>query len=163
MKKFIVYTILLALVFTQYSCEDNSLKTQKQEIRDYLEDEGKLSETVETDEGVFVYISEHGTEGTDMPEIGYKVNVRYRGWLLETGQTFDGGNGATTQFTLDGTSLISGMTIGLQQFKKGDVGEIYIPAAFGYGSIQDRPTNTGVVIEAGSILVFDIDMVSFFE
>jgi FKBP-type peptidyl-prolyl cis-trans isomerase FkpA len=163
MKKFIVYTILVALIFTQYSCEDNSLKTEKKEIRDYLQSEGKLDETVETDEGVFVYISENGTEGPEMPELGYKVNVRYRGWLLATGETFDGGDGATTQFTLDGTSLISGMTVGLQEFKKGDVGEIYIPSALGYGSIQDRPTSSGVNIEAGSILVFDVEMVSFFE
>lgn len=163
MKKLAVYTILLALAFTQYSCEDNSLKTERKEIREYLQSVDKLDSTIETDDGVFVYISEHGTEGPETPELGYKVNVRYRGWLLESGETFEDTNGNTTQFTLDGFSLISGMTIGLQEFKKGDVGEIYIPSTLGYGTLQDRPTSSGVTIEAGSILVFDITMVSFFE
>lgn len=163
MKKFILYTILSVLIFTQYSCEDNSLKAEREEIRNYLRSVGKLDNTIETDEGVFVYISEHGTEGPETPGPGYKVNVRYSGWLLETEEVFDSTNGGTTQFTLDGFSLIAGMTIGLQEFKKGDVGEIYIPSTLGYGTLRDQPTASGVIIEAGSIIVFDVTMVSFFE
>lgn len=162
MKKFVVYTLLLALVFTQYSCEDNSLKAERKEIREYLSSEGKLDGSYETSEGLFIYIYEEGTEGPEKPGPTSTVNVQYQGSLMESGAIFEDTFGATVQFQLGAGQLIQGMDSGLQEFKKGDRGEIYIPSTLAYGTIQDRPTSSGVTIEAGSILVFDINMVSFF-
>lgn len=164
MKKFVAYTLLLALVFTQYSCEDNSLKAEKKEIREFLKAAGKWDSTIETSDGVFIYLTEEGTFGEEKPGPSSTVNVQYEGWLMETGETFDSSEGNTVQFKLAENSVISGMKLGLQEFRKGDKGELYIPSSLAYGSISDRPGNPiyGVTIEAGSILVFDITMVSFF-
>jgi len=164
MKKFVVYTLLLALVFTQYSCEDNSLKAEKEEIRDFLKAAGKWDNTIETSDGLFVYLTEEGTFGEEKPGPSSTVNVQYTGWLMETGETFDSSQGNTVQFDLAANQVIVGMKLGLQEFRQGDKGELYIPSSFAYGSISDRPGNPlyGVTIKAGSILVFDINMVSFF-
>lgn len=164
MKKFVVYTLLLALVFTQYACENNSLKAEKKEIREFLKAAGKWDNTIETSDGLFIYLTEEGTAGEEKPGPSSTVNVQYTGWLMENGAIFDSSAGNTVQFDLAAGTIISGMRLGLQEFRQGDRGELYIPSALAYGSISDRPGNAAynVTIEAGSILVFDINMVSFF-
>lgn len=164
MKKFLFFAILFSLTFTQFSCEEDTLSAHRQEIRDYLESEGKLEDAIETDDGVFIYFTEQGIQGPETPSLGSFVNVQYTGYLFPDGETFDSSNGITQQWQLGVTSLISGMTLGLQELKAGDRAEIYIPSVLGYGNFSDQSTSTpGVVIEAGSILTFDIYMVSFFN
>lgn len=156
MKKQFLYTLLLGMVCLQYACEDNSIKAEREEIRQYLSDNNKLDAAIETDEGVFVIITQEGT-GTETPTVSSTVNVKYKGTVLEDGTVFDDSFGETRQFALAG--LIQGWQIGMQEFTEDSKGEIYIPSALGYGEFG-RP-NSG--IPGGAILMFEIELVDFFN
>jgi FKBP-type peptidyl-prolyl cis-trans isomerase FkpA len=155
MKKYILFALVLGLAFTQYSCEDNSIKAEREEIRQYLADNNKLDGAIETEEGVFVYLSDPGI-GTETPSATSTVNVKYRGWLLEDGTEFDNSFGNTVQYNLTTSQIIQGWKIGLQEFPEDSKGEMYIPSALAYGEFDWNG------IPGGSILVFEIEMVDFF-
>ncbi len=87
------------------------------------------------------------------------VYVKYRGYLLDgtkLGTQFDSSyelGEQPAQFTVSG--LIKGFAEGLKLFGKGGKGELIIPSALGYGD-----TASGI-IPANSVLIFDIELVSF--
>ncbi len=163
MKKYFLFFIVISLSLTQFSCENDTLKDHREEIRAYLEASGKIDNSVETESGVFVYFLEEGNQGNDTPSASSTVNIKYRGYLFPDGETFDDSFNNTVQFTQIGNGgLIAGFSIGLQEMKRGDKAEIYIPSVLGYGNLVDQPTSSGVTIEAGSILTFNVEMVDFF-
>ncbi len=160
MKNYIFLFLILGLSFTQMSCEKFDLNTQKQEIRDRLAEEGLLDDAIETDEGIFIIFENEGTENV-MPEVSSTVDVIYEGRLFETDEIFDSSWGQISRIPTI-LATIEGWQIGIPMFKKGQKGTLYIPAAFAYGTTNDRPGSTGVVIERGSILIFDVELVDFF-
>ncbi len=155
MKKLLGSILFFCIIFTQFACNDCTIENQEEDIRARLESEGKLQDAIEADNGVYVYITEEGT-GTELPTENSTVNVKYTGYYFDDGAQFDSSNGSTVQYNLGTSSIIEGWRVGLRHFNEGDKGTMYIPAAMAYGCFDFGG------IPAGSILVFDIEMVSFF-
>lgn len=82
-----------------------------------------------------------------------EVEVHYRGTLID-GTEFDSSynRGETITFALKG--VIKGWTEGLQHAKEGGKIWLYIPSDLAYGD-----TNRSPVIEAGSTLIFEIELI----
>lgn len=79
------------------------------------------------------------------------VTVAYKGYFLD-GKTFDESKADGISFGLQ--QVIKGWTEGITYFKEGGKGKLLIPSHLGYGS-KGRPG-----IPAGSVLIFDIHLIS---
>lgn len=86
------------------------------------------------------------------PTVDDTVSCNYRGTLID-GTEFDASakHGGPASFPVGG--VIAGWTEALQLMKVGDKWQLYIPAKLAYGN---RPP--GPPIEAGSTLIFDIEL-----
>lgn len=121
-------------------------------------------------DSIFYRVLKQGT-GTVYPAITSKVEVRYKGWLVD-GTVFDSTAGYDTPeedddltytFPLLNSSsptsfyVVEGWGIALQNMKVGDKWEVYIPWTLGYGTA----TQTGgkVTIPGCSTLIFEIELV----
>lgn len=88
------------------------------------------------------------------PVKGKPVKVHYSGWLTD-GTKFDASvdRGEPIEFPFDGGMVIKGWDIGLSSMKVGGKRRVMIPAELAYGD-----KGAGDVIPAGSMLVFDIEL-----
>ena len=146
----IFYVILFLFSLLAFACED--LKPcdeaeQDLEILQYLEDHNLVAEKHES--GLYYIIDDPG--GTIRPLETSTVSVIYKGYLTDKDTTvFDDSNGLPRTFGLSG--VIEGWTIGMQLFKKGGKGTLFIPCHLGYG---ERKTG---VIPPSSVLIFEIEL-----
>jgi FKBP-type peptidyl-prolyl cis-trans isomerase FkpA len=121
----------------------------------------KKINAVKTGQGTYVEILSQG-DGP-MADSGKIVSVKYTGQVLN-GEYFDSNIDSTKQFQphpmepfefLSGSQgAIVGMLEGIQKFKKGGKGNLYIPSSLGYGA-QPRP---GGPIKPNDILVFYVEV-----
>ncbi len=152
MKK-VLYLFIILFAISANSCKDEfSLENQKEEIRQRLTEEGILDQTVETPEGVFVYIYQEGNTN-EYPTSTSTVEVRYEGTFFDNGGIFDTSNNSLRTFSLLG--VIRGWQIGIPQMEKGSRGKLYIPSDLAYGDFARNG------IPGGSILIFDIELYDF--
>lgn len=123
---------------------------EDKKIKDFIAKKGWTAQS--TPEGVY-YVTDVEGSGTT-PTVNSTIKVFYKGYLLDE-TTFDSNLApkAAVEFQLSG--LIEGWKIGFQKFKAGSKGKLIIPSAYGYGSRGQG------AIPANSILVFDIELVSF--
>lgn len=104
-----------------------------------------------TESGLQYLIIEEG-DVNNKPSIEDQVTVKYTGTLLD-GTVFDSTQGdETATFPLNG--VIPGWSEGLQLIGKGGKIQLFIPSSLGYG-----PRGTQG-IPGGSILIFDVELVS---
>jgi FKBP-type peptidyl-prolyl cis-trans isomerase FkpA len=99
--------------------------------------------------GLYYVIDEEGTG--EQPISTSDVTVVYKGYFLN-GNVFDQSDAEGVSFNL--RQVISGWTEGIAYFKEGGSGMLLIPAHLAYGS------NGRSGIPGGSVLIFDIDLVS---
>jgi FKBP-type peptidyl-prolyl cis-trans isomerase FkpA len=99
-----------------------------------------------TGKGTFVAIQQQGTGPA--AELGKYVNVKYAGKILANDSLFQANSYA---FKL-GTTVIRGWTEGLQLFKQGGKGTLYIPGFLAYGN---RPGPAG---KPFAPLIFDVEV-----
>jgi FKBP-type peptidyl-prolyl cis-trans isomerase FklB len=95
------------------------------------------------------------TEGTGTtPGSNDTVTVNYKGTLID-GKEFDSSakHGQAAKFQVN--RVIRGWTESLQLMKVGSKFEVYIPSTLAYGDRQSGP-----LIEPGSTLVFEVELVS---
>ncbi len=152
MKK-VLYSFIILLAVSASSCKDEfSLESQKEEIRQRLSEEGILDETIETPEGVFVYIY-NDSNSNEYPTSSSTVEVRYEGTFFDNGVIFDSSYNSLRTFSL--LSVIRGWRIGIPQMEKGSRAKLYIPSDLAYGDF----TRNG--IPGGSILIFDVELYDF--
>ena len=119
------------------------------EIQQYLTDNGLTA--LNTESGLHYIITREGSGAH--PTISDEVTVSYKGYLLD-GSVFDAtAPGETIAFPLD--RLIEGWQEGIPLLKAGGAGIFICPSRLGYGE-RAQPG-----IPAHSILVFEIDLVSF--
>lgn len=110
------------------------------------------------------------TEGAGTEPIYYTdtVVVYYKGWLtadypalgFSTGAVFDQrlfDDGTPATFSVMG--LVSGWKTALQNMKKGDKWEIWMPYQLGYGSSAQYDSNGVLNIPGYSTLAFEIEVV----
>ena len=115
------------------------------------------------------------TEGTGTEPIYYTntVNVYYKGWYVVGNDNwginkndvfqrkeFDDGTPVSILVASPPSYLSKGSSVALQNMKKGDKWEIWIPYQLGYGTTGQYDTNTGALkIPGYSTLVFEIEVV----
>ncbi|RYY20799.1 MAG: hypothetical protein EOO04_19350 [Chitinophagaceae bacterium] len=129
-------------------------------IESYLS--GKNITAQRTGKGTFVEILSQG-DGP-VADSGKLVSIRYTGQVIN-GDYFDSNIDSTKQFQphpmepfefVSGSQgAIEGMLEGIQKFRKGSKGNMYIPSALGYGA-NPRP---GGPIKANDNLMFYIEVV----
>ncbi|MCB9080734.1 MAG: FKBP-type peptidyl-prolyl cis-trans isomerase [Lewinellaceae bacterium] len=134
-----------------WSCgkEEDQFATDQEKIEKYLL-ENNLTAQVDPS-GMHYIITTPGTG--DNPSPNARVEVRYKGYLLD-GTVFDQtGPGKTANFSL--TGLIPGWRIAIPLLKKGGKGTFFLPSELGYGR-----TGSGI-IPPNSVIVFDIELIAF--
>lgn len=150
--------ILTALALTLFiSCKlddktETNLKTDftvenEQEIKAYIEQNDL--DAIESTTGLFYVINEPGTGA--QPTASSSVTVAYKGFY-SNGAIFDQSDAEGISFNLN--QVIAGWTEGIAYFKEGGNGILLIPSHLGYGS------NDSYGIPGGSVLIFDIDLIS---
>jgi FKBP-type peptidyl-prolyl cis-trans isomerase FkpA len=116
-------------------------------MEDYLAKKNISAE--KTGKGTFVLVKEQGTGPA--AALGKYVNVKYTGRVLRTDSTFES-NVYPLHLGVD--PVISGWTEGLQLFKEGGKGTLYIPGFRAYGA-NARPGSGFQPYEA---LIFDVEI-----
>lgn len=148
MKK--LFFLLVISVFIFAACEEEDpaaeqLKKDIELIEAYLIDSSLVAES--TASGLHYIIEEEGTG--NYPNLYSIVKVGYTGKLLN-GEIFD--EGIVNNSPLYG--YIEGWQEGIQFFKEGGKGTLFIPSGLGYGS-ESKPK-----IPANSVLIFDVDLIN---
>ena len=116
----------------------------------YLADMASRPGVRELANGILYKVLEAGSGKS--PGAGSVVSVYYKGSLIN-GRVFDDNTGKRIPDAFRLRDLIVGWQIALRNMREGDRWQIYIPAAYGYGS---RPVPG---IPGGSALVFDVRLV----
>lgn len=149
-----LYSLLLLIATLTVGCGGDTLQGDIDDIRERLTEEGLISDAQETPEGVFIVTHTPGN-GVDFPSPTQTVNIRYTGRLFEEGTIFDMTTG-TDPSQLNLQNVIEGWRIGIPLLSKGEKADLYIPSSLAYGQF-DRAG-----IPGGSILVFEVELISFF-
>ena len=152
------YLVLLFLATTMVSCLSSDDKTptaveaidytaiNEEEINAYLVANELESQTTAT--GLH-YIIENQGDGAQ-PTATSNVTVVYRGHFLD-GTVFDQ---STEGLSIGLDQVIAGWTEGIPLFSEGGNGVLLIPSHLAYGSFDFNG------IPGGSVLVFDIELIS---
>ena len=98
-----------------------------------------------TESGLYYSMFKEGTGKTPSPDSN--VTIDYFGYFTD-GEAFD----QNENFEINLSEVIPGWVEGLQLFKEGGAGVLFIPAHLGYG-IEDNGS-----IPGGSVLIFDIQL-----
>jgi len=143
--------ILLAFAITTVSCNKENNKNydseNEAEIQKYLKDNNITAEL--TDSGLYYVIDSLGN-GVH-PKANSDVIVDYKG-SFTNGKTFGETNEHGAGFNLRG--VIRGMAEGITLFKEGGEGTLIMPSRLAYGN------HSVGSIPAGSVLVFDVKLIS---
>lgn len=93
----------------------------------------------------------------DPPKSNDTVTVNYRGTLIE-GKEFDNSANRPQPSEFQVTRVIRGWTEALLMMKPGAKWQLFIPSSLAYGDYK-----SGAVIEPGSTLLFDVELLSVKE
>jgi FKBP-type peptidyl-prolyl cis-trans isomerase len=129
--------------------QQEAAKNQQEEAA-FLAQNGKRQDVQTTPTGLQYRVLQQGKGA--MPTLNDVVKCNYRGTLLN-GTEFDSSarSGGPAEFPLK--RVIPGWTEALQKMHVGDKWQLFVPAKLAYG--MDPP---GPPIEAGSMLVFEIEL-----
>lgn len=158
MVRILIAVALLAIVVVlvkNYLSNSQNSKQQKLLGEAFLK-ENATKEGVHTTNSGLQYQWFNKTEGGVMPKPTDRVTVHYHGTLID-GTVFDSSieRGAPIGFGLN--QVIKGWTEGLQLMTAGDKIRLYIPSHLAYGN-----RSTGK-IPAGSVLIFDVELIAINE
>ncbi len=149
---FIAFSILLIAIVSCTKIETPDVvdygPIDKKIIQDYLKVHDDTT-AQSTTSGLYYIIQKPG--GSAHPVINSTVTVNYNGYLVD-GNPFDA---SKAPYTNKLYNLISGWQEGLQLIGAGGKMQLFIPSALGYGSAAIGS------IPAHSVLIFDIELVSF--
>jgi len=156
MSKFIFIGLLVAIIAWFFYRTDQAKKSAKvnNEIgQAFLTGNADKDDVITTESGLQYQVLHKG-EGLEHPNSRSHVTVHYHGTLLD-GTVFDSSveRGQTISFGLN--QVIAGWTEGLQLMAVGDKVRFYIPSHLAYGN------RSAGKIEAGSTLIFDVELFSF--
>ena len=139
----------MALFALLPSCGVDQMEVDQERIEAYLEKNGL--EAVRGDEGVYYHIEVEGAGAHPGPQS--TVTVHYKGKDLQ-GKVFDSSYERGSPATFSLTQVIQGWQIGMQYFKEGGKGVLYIPSELAYG--ENPPPLSG--IDKNAVLIFDIEL-----
>ena len=155
-----IWILLIGLVVVTSCKKDESQAEDQADIDEALIQEylttNNITDATKLESGVYYIIDSLGDGSGVYPNYASLIRVHYRGYYLDESE-FDPGNfdDIPVDFTL--FEMIGGWQVGLPYFEKESKGRLFIPSAYGYGTIgaQDIPPNT--------VLIFDIHLVNVFE
>ncbi|WP_420582259.1 FKBP-type peptidyl-prolyl cis-trans isomerase [Reichenbachiella sp.] len=145
--------ILLSLMGLSFlSCDENSDLSSYPSIEQYLE-RNNITDYETTSTGLVYVIAKEGTG--DRPRVGDAVTVHYSGFHLDDSK-FDSSydRNEAFVFTVGDERIIAGWNEGLQYFRKGGSGTLYIPWELAYGTSGSGP------IGPKEDLKFDINLLA---
>jgi FKBP-type peptidyl-prolyl cis-trans isomerase len=120
-------------------------------ILEYLNENDSLA-IFDEESGIFYNILKPGEE--PFPSRYSSIEVKYKGMLLD-GTVFDQTeNNETTRLLLN--QLISGWQIGVPKIGMDGRIILYLPSFFGFGTTEHEE------IPANSVLIFDIELISYY-
>ncbi len=144
--------LLTALTLTTFSCKKETQgEIDEKKILEYADNHNLNLESHES--GIYYMVEKEGT-GTAHPGFNSQIIAHYKGSLLND-QVFDSSiGGAPLSFSLG--QVIEGWQIAIPLMKKGEKTKFFIPSKLGYGE-----QGSGTTIPANSVLIFDIELISF--
>lgn len=154
MRVLLAVVVIAGVLFYFYTSMNNQ-KAAKENIeigRQFLADNKNQPGVVETLSGLQYQVLAKG-EGNAHPKASDTVTVHYHGTLID-GTVFDSSveRGEPIAFPLN--RVIKGWTEGVQLMSVGDKYRFFIPSTLAYGN-----RSTGK-IEGGSVLIFDVELIS---
>jgi len=156
MSKVVILSLLVAVVAWIFIRSEQAKKAAALNIEigsAFLAENSQKENITTTESGLQFEILSPG-DGTEHPSASSKVTVHYHGTLLD-GTVFDSSvdRGESISFGLN--QVIAGWTEGVQLMVAGEKRRFYIPAELAYGN------RAAGQIQAGSTLIFDIELISF--
>lgn len=133
------------------SCGEDIMNDNMQEIEDYLQENNLTAQS--TSSGLYYIINNPGTG--ENPTLQNTVIVHYHGYLTN-GQVFDSSIDRGTPLEIPLSNVIQGWREGIQLFKKGGTGHLFIPSHLAYGK------NPPPGIPENAVLIFDVELVDFY-
>jgi len=127
-----------------------------EEGTEFLEENAQKEDVMVTDSGLQYRMIEEGSG--ESPTAEDEVEVHYRGTLI-SGEEFDSSYSRNETATFPLNRVIPGWTEGLQLMSEGATYEFYIPADLAYGN--NPPP--GSIIEPGSVLIFEVELIDVKE
>ena len=145
-------------VFAQKQQEERLKKTldmitkNKKAAEDFLKENGAKKGVKTTDSGLQYRVISQG-EGKQ-PKAEDTVKVHYKGTLLD-GTEFDSSYSRNEPAVFPLNQVIPGWTEALQLMKVGSKYQVFLPPTLAYGDRGAPP-----VIEPGSMLIFDVELLA---
>jgi FKBP-type peptidyl-prolyl cis-trans isomerase FkpA len=159
MRKLVLGLAVVMLAFTgckkDSDCPENNTvapAAEEQQVKDYLA--ANSINATKYKSGMYYVILTPGSGGS--PSACSTVQVSYSG-KLTNGTEFD--KSANQVFSLQG--LIAGWIQGIPLVQRGGSIRLFIPPSLGYGSQPVKDDNGNTLIPGGSVLIFDINLVTF--
>ncbi len=147
MNKLVYFLSFFILVIS--ACKKDYEKIDKEKIDDYTASKNIVTKS--TASGVQYVIEKEGV-GENLIATD-EIAVKYKGYFLDDA-VFDKSDSAI--FYLSG--VIEGWKDGLQNFKEGSKGKIFVPSDLAYGK-QGVTSSTGTkIIPARAVLAFDVEI-----
>lgn len=152
----IVFAIALVLFFVQRSFHNKKLAAENiQKGAEFLAANKTVEGVKTTPSGLQYLVLSEGT-GTEHPGPNDSVNVHYHGTLLD-GRVFDSSVQRGNPITFGLNQVIKGWTEGLQLMVVGEKTRLFIPSELAYGN------RAAGMIEPGSTLIFDVELLAIYE
>ena len=119
-------------------------------IQNYLSDKNLNAQS--TASGLHYIIEVEGQDGH--PSLQDSVEVTYKGYYLD-GTVFDESKNGPIVFKL--SRVIAGWQEGIQLFKKGGQGKLFLPSNLAYGP------NPPPGVRANAVMAFDVTLLDFWQ
>jgi len=156
-RKILTFSLLLLVAISCKKADTNPdfSGIDKIIIEDYITTKKLTAQS--TSSGLYYVITTPG--GTVHPTLNSTVTAYYNGYLAN-GNVFDHTTtGSPATFPL--ANVIDGWQEGLQLIGAGGKIKLLVPSALGYGGITKYNNSGAVIIPMNSVLIFDIELVSF--
>lgn len=122
----------------------------------FLEENAENDDVMVTESGLQYRVIEEGSGAS--PTTEDEVEVHYRGTLI-SGEEFDSSYSRNETATFPLNRVIPGWTEGLQLMSEGATYEFFVPSELAYGN--NPPP--GSIIEPGSVLIFEVELIDVKE
>lgn len=133
------------------ACKKDYDKLDKEKINDYIA--AKNITTKSTASGVQYVIEQEGT-GLNLT-LSDDAAIKYKGYFLDD-KVFDKSDSLV--FDLSNPNLIKGWLDGIQNFKQGSKGKMFIPSELAYGKTGVTNGSGTQVVPSRAVLGFDIEI-----
>jgi len=151
MKNWMMFGLLSLLAFAGCNGDDEPLPATQVQIDQYIADNSITGEMT-TSSGLVYIIDEPGE--AEKPTVADEITINYKGYLTDD-RVFDETTGTPRTFPL--SRLIQAWQEGIPLIGKGGKIKLICPPELAYGN--NPPA--GSIIRAGSVLVFDIELLDF--